>query len=64
LAKDRADDRDGRRRGWRRCICSLVETAKLNRLDPEKYLRDVLARIADHPINKIDAPLPWRIYAA
>ena len=45
-------------------IYSLVETARLNQLDPEKYLRDVLARIADHPINRIDELLPWRIHAA
>lgn len=45
-------------------IYSLVETAKLGGLDPERYLRDVLARIADHPINKIEQLLPWRIYAA
>lgn len=45
-------------------IYSLVETAKLNGIDPEKYLRDVLARIADHPINRIGDLLPWRIYAA
>jgi len=45
-------------------ICSLVETAKLKGIDPEKYLRDVLARIADHPINKIEQLMPWRIYAA
>jgi len=37
----------------------LIETAKLNGIDPETYLRDVLTRIADHPINRIADLLPW-----
>jgi transposase len=42
-------------------IYTLVETAKLNGLDPEAYLRDLLGRIADHPINRIAELLPWNI---
>jgi hypothetical protein len=42
-------------------IYSLVQTAKLNGLDPEAYLREVLGRIADHPICCIEELLPWNI---
>lgn len=42
-------------------LYSLIGTAKLNSLNPEAYLRHVLERIADHPINKLDDLLPWKL---
>ena len=53
-------DRGGERAA---AIYSLIGTAKLNGLDPEAYLRDVLSRIAEHPINRIDELLPWNLVA-
>jgi transposase len=37
----------------------IIQTARLNGLDPEAYLRDVIGRIADHPINRIEQLSPW-----
>ncbi len=45
-------------------IYSLVETAKLNKVDPEAWLRDTIARIADHPQRRIDELLPWNYQPA
>ena len=42
-------------------IYSLIGTALLNGRDPYLYLRQVLERIAEHPINRIDELLPWRV---
>jgi hypothetical protein len=42
-------------------VLSLIETAKLNGIDPEAYLRTVLTRIADHPVSRIADLLPWNL---
>jgi hypothetical protein len=41
-------------------VMSLVQSAKLNGLDPWAYLRDVLARIHSHPSQRLDELLPHR----
>ena len=38
---------------------TIIETAKMNGLDPQAYLADVLERINDHKINRLDELLPW-----
>lgn len=38
---------------------TIIETAKLNSLDPQAYLADILNRIHDHKINRLDELLPW-----
>src|SRR5213075_792366 len=49
-------DRGGERAA---SMFTLIETAKLNGIDPQAWLADVLRRIADHPISRLDQLLPW-----
>lgn len=54
-------DAGGRRAA---AMYSLIETAKLNGINPQAYLADVLARIADHPAKRVTDLLPWNWQAA
>jgi hypothetical protein len=38
---------------------TIIETAKLNSIDPQAYLADILDRIHDHKINRLNELLPW-----
>jgi hypothetical protein len=38
---------------------TLIETAKLNKVDPQAWLTDVLGRIAEHPMKRVGELLPW-----
>jgi transposase len=50
---------DGGARSWA-TIASLIQTAKLNGVEPFGYLRDVLQRlVAGHPVNRLEELLPW-----
>ena len=49
-------DRGGERAA---IMFTLIQTARLNNVDPQAWLADVLARIADHKINDLAALLPW-----
>ena len=49
-------DRGGARAAM---MYSLIMTARMNDVDPQAWLADVLARIADHPAHKLDELLPW-----
>ena len=39
---------------------TLIATAKLNNVDPQAWLADVLRRIADHPARRLNELLPWK----
>ena len=49
-------DRGGERAA---AMFTLIETAKLNNVDPQAWLADVLRRIADHPLSRLHQLLPW-----
>jgi transposase len=49
-------DRGGQRAA---VMYGLIATCRMNKVDPEAWLRDVLARLPDHPANKLDELLPW-----
>ena len=49
-------DRGGHRAA---AMYSLIVTAKMNDIDPQAWLADVLARIAAHPVHRLDELLPW-----
>lgn len=49
-------DRGGQRAA---AMYSLIVTCKLNGIDPQAWLADVLARIAEHPVQRLDELLPW-----
>jgi hypothetical protein len=40
---------------------TLIRTATLNGVEPEAYLRDVIARIGSHPVNRLYELLPWNV---
>lgn len=52
-SSDRGDDRAT-------VMLTLTGTAKLNDIDPQAWLADVLKRIAEHPAKKLDQLLPWQ----
>ena len=54
-------DRGGMRAA---AMYSLIVTAKMNDIDPQAWLADVLARIAEHPASRLDELLPWNWHAA
>lgn len=49
-------DRGGQRAA---ILYTLIQTARFNNVDPQTWLADVLARIADHPATRLDELLPW-----
>jgi hypothetical protein len=44
-------------------MCTLIVAAKMNDVDPQAWVADVLSRIADHPVHRLDDLLPWNCAA-
>ena len=53
----RPDRGNGRHRAA--AVYTLIETCKINDVDPQAWLADVLARLPDYPANKVVDLLPW-----
>ncbi len=53
---DVALDRGGQRAA---AMFSIIVTAKMNNVDPQAWLADVVTRIAEHPAHRLDELLPW-----
>ncbi|MFT8259097.1 MAG: IS66 family transposase (plasmid) [Candidatus Symbiodolus clandestinus] len=52
-------DRGG---GYAANLYTIIGTCKLNGIEPEAYLRQILTMIADHPMNRLKELLPWNIH--
>ena len=52
LGSDTGDDRAA-------AVYTIIQSCRLNNVNCEAYLTDIIGRIADHPANKIDELLPW-----
>jgi len=61
IRKERVRPLVGELEEWMRAAAmyTLIATAKLNRVDPQAWLADVLRRIADHPTSALHELLPW-----
>ena len=40
-------------------MATLIQTVKMNDVDPQAWLADVLARVAAHPVHRLEELLPW-----
>ena len=53
---DVGSDRGGERAAL---MLTLIQTARLNGIDPQAWLADILACIAEHPVSRLDELMPW-----